>query len=613
MPYMPFITRFKDGHIIRSDVVGGSGNSGSVYEVASVKADDVGHYVCRAISLGGKNFSRVASLVVKALRFRQRARSPLMAPRSVRSTCVTRTSSDSEGLCCVPSSMRQLQVECDGFSYEVNQVASCECARCDDNKKVTVTGRASSGGADVTDVHVLYDDVTYDVTKSQFLFEATPQAGAIVFQVKSSSFMPRLVTLDVNDGVAQVYVEVSLVVRPSPDVVDAATGAQLQVVTPGMSSAVSVTIPPGAFHDKNGDPVSGNVNDSEGGTRLLKTFGVVTLLAEDTNGNDVYLSGKATMTLNTDAMGLTVGESVSLWVIDGASGTWRKTVDMMTGSRRRRRRQASIGSTLTGQTAMPTNFPFVNCDFPLPRRLYCSVAVYVYLGSDFSVPMSGERVTAFTFDKGQLNSRATATTDMNCRACLSVVCGLRLIVRKVSRGGTLVHPTHSLPDGFPFTNVVNGVEFTATPPDSEAEQTNGSVFLLQGLTDGCRADVSSPFFFRLAVAPIRPSLYGSLNADRGWSPTRRRHPPRAPSSSYSTYTNVASKIKVVGLSSDPQGVPYGTFTAPLVESDGQLGFTTHQACVLARCPTAAANYTRVEIQIAYEKRLQCPLGKMRYV
>ena len=133
---------------------------------------------------------------------------------------------------------------------------------------------------------------------------------------------------------------------------------------------------PGPSQDKNGDPVSGNVNvflsisdprlpdgldsasgqftfqDSEGDTRLLKTFGVVTLLAEDTNGNEVYLSGKATMTLNTDAMGLTVGESVSLWVIDGASGTWRKTVDMMTGSRRRRRRQASMGSTLTGQTAI---------------------------------------------------------------------------------------------------------------------------------------------------------------------------------------------------------------------------------------------------------------------
>ena len=68
MSCMPFNTRFKDGHIIRSDVVGGFRNSGSVYEVASVKADDVGQYVCRAVSLGGKIFSRVASLVVKGER-----------------------------------------------------------------------------------------------------------------------------------------------------------------------------------------------------------------------------------------------------------------------------------------------------------------------------------------------------------------------------------------------------------------------------------------------------------------------------------------------------------------------------------------------------------------
>ncbi len=454
--------------------------------------------------------------------------------------------------------MRQLQVECDGFSYEVNQVASCECARCDDNKKVTVTGRASSGGADVTDVHVLYDDVNYDVTNSQFLFEATPRAGIIVFQVKSSSFMPRLVTLDVNEGVAQVYVEVSLVVRPSPDVVDAATGAKLQVVTPGMSSAVSVTIPPGAFQDKNGDPVSGNVNvflsisdprlpdgldsasgqftfqDSEGDTRLLKTFGVVTLLAEDTNGNEVYLSGKATMTLNTDAMGLTVGESVSLWVIDGASGTWRKTVDMMTGSRRRRRRQASMGSTLTGQTAIPRNVPVVNCDVPVPRP-FCFVAVYVYFGSDFSVPMPGERVTATGFDSetGVASFQNTATTDQNGRACLFVDCGTKYLLKMFSRGGITVHPTHSLPVGFPFANVFNGVTFTTTPPANQADYANGPVFINQEFSSACPA--TPRFFFKFGVVPTRPSLYGSLNAGPGWYPDP---PAEAPACAYLVVLNL---------------------------------------------------------------------------
>ena len=420
-----------------------------------------------------------------------------------------------------------------------------------------MTGRASSAGADVTDVHVLYDDVTYDVTKSQFLFEATPRAGVIVFQVKSSSFMPRLVTLDVNEGVAQVYVEVSLVARPSPDVVDAATGAQLQVVTPGMSSAVSVTIPPGAFQDKNGDPVSGNVNvflsisdprlpdgldsasgeftfqDSEGETRLLKTFGVVTLLAEDTNGNEVYLSGKATMTLNTDAMALAVGESVALWVIDGASGTWRKTVDMMTGSRRRRRRQASMGSTLTGQTEIPRDAPVVNCDVSVPRP-FCSVAVYVYVGSDFSVPLHGGRVTATGFDSetGVVSFQTTATTDQNGRACLFVACDTRYKLQMLSRLGTIVHPTHSLPVGFPFSNGINELTFTTTPPANQADSANGPVFINQ-FGNACPA--TSQFFFKFAVQPIGLSLYGSLNAGPGWYPDP---PAQAPACAYLVVLNL---------------------------------------------------------------------------
>ena len=319
-----------------------------------------------------------------------------------------RTSSDSGSLCCIPSGSRQLQVECDGFSYEVSQVVSCGCAKCVNNKKVTVSGRASSGGADVTNVYVLYDDVTYNVTNSQFLFEATPQAGHVVFQVKSSAFMPQLVTLDVSEGVSQIYIEVSLVVRPNPDVIDVATGAELNVTTPGMSSAVSVTIPYDSFQDKNGDPVSGNVNvflsfsdprqsdgldsapgqftfqDSEGETRLLKTFGVVTLLAEDTNGNEVYLSDKATLKFDAEALGIEVGESVFLWSIDNASGQWQKSGELTySGSLRRRRRQTIISNTLNGETEIPRRRPFINIDIYIPTPV-CYLVVYVYYGGDFS-------------------------------------------------------------------------------------------------------------------------------------------------------------------------------------------------------------------------------------
>ena len=456
--------------------------------------------------------------------------------------CVMQMSSDSDSLCCIPSGTRQLQVECDGFSYEVSQVVSCGCTKCVINKKVTVSGRASSGGADVTNVHVLYDDVTYDVENSQFLFEATPQAGHVVFQVKSSSFMPQLVTLDVNEGVTQIYVEVSLVARPNPDVVDVATGAELNVDTPGLSSAVSVTIPNDSFQDKNGDPVSGNVNvflsfsdprqsdgldsapgqftfqDSEGETRLLKTFGVVTLLAEDTNGNEVYLSGKATLNFDAEALGIEVGESVFLWSIDSASGQWQKAGELTySGSRRRRRRQTNANNKLVGETKIPPNVPYINCDSFVFNGRRCYVTVYVHYGGDFSAPMQGERVIAFIIDNGRFIGRTSTSTDQNGRACLSVVCGLKHIVKLFSSGGIIVHTTHSLPDGFPFTNRVNGFEFTAIPPANQVDNVNGPVFRSQRWDD-CYSRSNSSFYFMLAVPPIRPYLYGRLNAVNRWFP-----------------------------------------------------------------------------------------------
>ena len=455
--------------------------------------------------------------------------------------CVMRTSSDSGSLCCIPSGTRQLQVECDGFSYEVSQVVSCGCAKCINNKNVTVSGRASSGGAGDTNVYVLYDDVTYNVTNSQFLFEATPQAGHVVFQVKSSAFMPQLVTLDVSEGVSQIYIEVSLVVRPNPDVIDVATGAELNVTTPGMSSAVSVTIPYDSFQDKNGDPVSGNVNvflsfsdprqsdgldsapgqftfqDSEGETRLLKTFGVVTLMAEDMSGNEVYLSGKATLKFDAEALGIEVGESVFLWSIDSASGQWQKSGELTySGSLRRRRRQTIISNTLNGETEIPRRRPFINIDIYIPTPV-CYVFVYVYYGGDFSVPMSGERVNAYTIENGRFIGSTSAISDQNGRACLLVACGLKHIVKLFSRGGIIVHSTHSLPDVFPFNNTVNGFEFTATPPANEVDSVNGPVFRSESRTDSCRAYNSSAFFM-LSVLPTRPYLYGSLNAGNRWFP-----------------------------------------------------------------------------------------------
>ena len=174
--------------------------------------------------------------------------------------CITRSSSVSRNKCCLPSGTSPVQVHCDGTSFKINQVTSCACAECANDDIVLVNGAVKAGGAATHTAYVMKDGIRNNVRDGQFSFETVPQAGRIVFQVQSDTFMPQLVTLDVVEGVTEMYVEVSLTPKGIPHVVNAGTGAQLDVVTPGMSSAVSVRIPPNSFQDKTGNEVSGDVD-----------------------------------------------------------------------------------------------------------------------------------------------------------------------------------------------------------------------------------------------------------------------------------------------------------------------------------------------------------------
>ena len=466
-------------------------------------------------------------------------------------SCVTRTSLDSTNLCCMPVRTRQLEGECDGFDYKVNQIVTCGCAECRTTNLVIVSGVVKGGGASPYGVKIMQDTMQYPVSNNQFSFEAKPRAGRILFQVKSKFFMPQLVTLDVIEGVTEMYVEVTLVPKPSPDLVDVVTGGQVNVNTPGLPSAVSVKIAPNSFQDKNGNAVSGGVKvytsfsdprkpggidtapgqftfeDSEGETRILKTFGVVTLLAEDSNGNEVFLSGKATMRFDADALGIGRGESVFLWSVEASSGEWQKSGTLTyTRSRRRRRQATSSGnSSVEGETEIPPNVPYLNCDKPLLRGRLCSIAVYVYYGGDFSIPLQGERVSAFIKENGLFIGRTSGYTDQNGKACLLVACGLQHIVRLESIEGVMVHPTHFLPAGFAFTNRVDGFAFTATSPATQDDNVKGPVFRYRRWRSSCYSANSLAYHFSLAKPPVRPSLYGSLNAvemrpgrDLSWFP-----------------------------------------------------------------------------------------------
>ena len=62
---VPRLGRFKDGVLVRSNVVSGAGISSRTYQIPNIKAEDEGQYRCRAVTLGGKVFSPVSTFVVK--------------------------------------------------------------------------------------------------------------------------------------------------------------------------------------------------------------------------------------------------------------------------------------------------------------------------------------------------------------------------------------------------------------------------------------------------------------------------------------------------------------------------------------------------------------------
>ena len=415
---------------------------------------------------------------------------------------------------------------------------------CREISEIMITGEVKvKPNQPINDVIIVqYNGTSIYVTNGEFSFEAAPRAGRVVFTVVSSETLPRLVTLNVEDGLSHIFVEVSLVRRPVPKEVDATRGGELEVNSPGdLPSAVQVDIPPKAFVYESGTAVHGTVKvylwyadprdmeslesaageftyeDEEGETRLLQTFGVVTVLAEDSKGTQVFLREKVKLKFNTTALGIENDNGkpdALLWVIDATSGQWKQSGALAyPRSSRRRKRGTNDNNGAEGETEIPRNVPYVNCDRPFLRGQLCSIAVYVYYGGDFSVPMSGQCVSAFMVENGRFIGRTSGTTDQNGKACLLVACGLQHIIRLDSEEGVIVHTTHYLPKGFSFVNRSDGFEINATRPTSRQANLDGPVFLGSRWNSLCRSSNSSTFHFKLAKPMVlTPSLHDSLHA-----------------------------------------------------------------------------------------------------
>ena len=448
-------------------------------------------------------------------------------------TCTSRTSQDPANQCCVPTRTRQLTFECGKFNTTLNQVLSCGCGDGTNENLVVVSGLVKHAGAGVSMVSIVNDIYTYQVTNGHFSLEAMPRAGRIVLSVQSTNYMPHLETLDVSEGVSAIHVEINLSLRPEPQNINAAEESQVHVDVPGQTSPVDVNIPANSFQDQNGNPVTGVVSvyvlfsdpanvldsasgqftfeDSEGNSRPLKTYGVVTVDARDENQNVVFFSGPVTMSFDASVLGIDTGSEASLWSMDGSSGHWLMAGALTeTGSRRRRRRQTT--GTLEGDIEILPNVPYLSVDEPIPQSQLCSIAVYVYYGDVFSTPLAGEKVSAFMVENGAIIHRTSDVSDADGKACVIVLCEQEHIVKIESSDGVIVHPTHSLPTDFIVLNTADGFQFTATPPATEVSALDGPVFTHQSSSDGCAAVDSSAYHFKLAIPAVRPNLDSALSA-----------------------------------------------------------------------------------------------------
>ena len=64
-------------------------------------------------------------------------------------------------------------------------------------------------------------------------------------------------------------------------------------------------------------------------------------------------------------------------------------------------------------------------------------------------------------------------------------------------------------------------------------------------------------------------------------------------------------MKMVGISSNVDGVQYGVYTAAILDRSFSWGRGNRVACVVIRCPTNESESTAVDLQIAYDNSSQC--------
>lgn len=283
--------------------------------------------------------------------------------------------------CCSPALVQSVNVSCEGFSYTISKVMSCECKPC--SYKTVVTGRAF-GRKDGKEIPLKLGSVvigeriqTYTSMEGVFKFEVSKGVKRIVVTFydlvfKELATVTKVFTVNVG---AETYVTAILPLKHPSIPFDSLNGTEIHLGDdiPDAPPLASLSIPPDSFVTSTGKRHQGNVNISlqvmdprkrddldaangefeseapDGSKVPLVTYGVVDISLSDYYGNPISLTKPMKLSLDAQLFNIPRDENdepeISLWIYDINKGTWLEVSRLVseTGVQGRRRLLQSSG------------------------------------------------------------------------------------------------------------------------------------------------------------------------------------------------------------------------------------------------------------------------------
>lgn len=406
--------------------------------------------------------------------------------------------------CCSAHSVIPLNVSCEGFSYTIAQVNSCECQVC--SQKTVVNGRAFGrrNGEEIPlrfgQVIVGGKTITYTSNSGVFSFDVLKGAKRLVVsfhdKFNALSDVTKVTSINVGSG---TFMTVVMPIKQPPLPFDANNGTEVHLGNEASEPPIAtLSIPANAMTTVAGEYFHGRVNASlqfidprkredieaatgefeseapDGSKLPMQTYGLFDLSLTDYEGNKLLLSKPMKYTMDASLFEVPLDENgqpdVAMWHYDVNKGTWIEVAKMRKETATAGRRKLLQSSDMYVVEFHPPNVPqldlyttklvrqwtgeYSNCDHSV--KIYetvqtttakagaCYVAVSIYKDLSLQEVYTDTDIEIKTYVQ-QLRTRnyvgSTSTKVLNKgRACIPIFCNMRVYISVTRTGGERLFP-----------------------------------------------------------------------------------------------------------------------------------------------------------------------------